>query len=268
MYRPAPSRYAGLPTPCHYLVLLLPRFCFGAYHQPGRKFDLREPTVDWLSVEYLQQLIATYGYWAVGVIVALESMGIPLPGETVLVLAALYAGGHHDLNIWGIIASAAIGAILGDNVGYLLGRELGYRLLRRYGRYVGLTDTRIKLGQYLFLRHGGKVVFFGRFIAVLRVLAAFLAGANRMDWRLFSRRQRCRRHPLGPVVRIGCFYVREAALAIDRAPGHRNAGRWCSHDCHRGAFVRSHEAELEAKAERALPGPLQPERRTRDRSPN
>src|SRR5690349_22734487 len=111
-------------------------------------------------------------------------MGVPLPGESVLVLAALYAA-RHGQSITALIASAAVGAILGDNVGYWIGREFGYRLLLRYGRYVGLTETRIKLGQYLFLHHGGKVVFFGRFIAVLRVLAAVLAGVNRMEWRSF-----------------------------------------------------------------------------------
>src|ERR1700730_678195 len=133
----------------------------------------------------LGHLIADYGYAAVGVVVGLESMGIPLPGETMLVLGAIYAGTHSDLHIAGVIGAAALGAILGDNVGYWLGREFGYPLLLRYGRYVGLTETRIKLGQYLFLRHGGKGVFFGRFIAVLRVLAAFLAGVNRMEWKSF-----------------------------------------------------------------------------------
>ena len=112
-------------------------------------------------------------------------MGIPLPGETVLVLAALYACTHHDLSIWGVIASAAAGAILGDNIGYWVGREFGYRLLLRYGAYIGISDSRIKLEQYLFLRHGTKVVFFGRFVAQLRILTAFLAGENRMDWRRF-----------------------------------------------------------------------------------
>ena len=141
--------------------------------------------MEWLSSGYLHDLVATHGYWAVGLIVCLESMGLPLPGEAVLVIAALYAGSQHDLNIWGIIGSATAGAILGDNAGFLLGREFGYRLLLRYGRYVGLSDARIKLGQYLFQRHGGKVVFFGRFVAILRILAAFLAGANRMEWRLF-----------------------------------------------------------------------------------
>src|SRR5215831_21156681 len=114
----------------------------------------------------LGPLIAQYGYAAVGIVVGLESMGVPLPGETMLVLAAVYAGTHSDLHIFGVIGAAALGAILGDNVGYWLGREFGYPLLLRYGRHVGLTEVRIKLGQYLFLRHGGKVVFFGRFVAV------------------------------------------------------------------------------------------------------
>jgi membrane protein DedA with SNARE-associated domain len=117
--------------------------------------------LSWLSPHDLKALISVYGYGAVGVIVGLESMGLPLPGETVLVIAALYAGTHPDLSIWGVVAAAATGAILGDNVGFWLGREFGYRLVLRYGRYVGLSEARIKLGQYLFQRHGGKVVFFG-----------------------------------------------------------------------------------------------------------
>jgi membrane protein DedA with SNARE-associated domain len=102
----------------------------------------------------------------------------------VLVLASLFAIPQH-FHIVGVIAAAATGAVLGDNIGYWIGREFGYRLLRRDGGYLGLTTSKIKLGQYLFMRHGGKVVFFGRFVAVLRVLAAVLAGMNRMDWRLF-----------------------------------------------------------------------------------
>src|SRR6476660_587181 len=111
-------------------------------------------------------------------------MGLPLPGESALVLAALYAS-RHDHNIAGVVAAAATGAVLGDNIGYWIGREFGYRLLLRYGGAIGLSVSKIKLGQYLFLRHGGKVVFFGRFVAVLRALAAFLAGVNRMDWGRF-----------------------------------------------------------------------------------
>src|SRR5271167_3656124 len=112
-------------------------------------------------------------------------MGVPLPGETILVLAAIYAATHVDLNIWLVVIAAAAGAIMGDNLGYWLGLRFGYPFLRRYGHLFGLTHARIKLGQYLFLRHGTKVVFLGRFVAVLRIFAAFLAGANRMKWQLF-----------------------------------------------------------------------------------
>lgn len=130
-------------------------------------------------------LIAQYGYGAVALAVGVESIGVPFPGETTLIAAALYAGATHQLNIVAVVAVAAIGAILGDNVGFLIGREFGFRLLVRYGHFIRMTKPRIKLGQYLFLRHGGKVVFFGRFAAVLRALAAFLAGANRMTWPRF-----------------------------------------------------------------------------------
>jgi membrane protein DedA with SNARE-associated domain len=130
-------------------------------------------------------LLATYGYLAVFFFVALESTGIPLPGETMLITAALYAGSTHRLQIVLVIAFAAAGAIIGDNLGFAVGHWGGYRLLRRYGRYIRLDEGRLKLGQYLFRKHGGKVVFFGRFVSILRTYAAFLAGTNRMPWRRF-----------------------------------------------------------------------------------
>ena len=133
----------------------------------------------------LNHLLSSYGYAAVFLIVGAESVGIPLPGETTLTLAAIYAGSTHRLNIVGVIAAAAAGAIIGDNVGYLIGRSGGYRLLRRHGHYVRVGEHRLKIGRYLFDRHGGKVVFFGRFVSILRTYAAFLAGTNRMPWRRF-----------------------------------------------------------------------------------
>jgi membrane protein DedA with SNARE-associated domain len=133
----------------------------------------------------LSLLIITYGCWFVATIIALESMGLPLPGEAALVIAALYAGTTHNLDIVAVVAAAAAGAVIGDNVGFWIGRHVGYPLALRYGGYIGLNAGRIKLGQYLFLLHGGKVVFFGRFFALLRVLAAFLAGTNRMPFRRF-----------------------------------------------------------------------------------
>ena len=110
---------------------------------------------------------------------------LPLPGETALVTAAIYAGTTQHLDIRLLIAAAAGGAILGDNLGFLVGRELGFRALLRYGQYLGLGESRLKVGHYLFLRHGGKIVFFGRFVAVLRAYAALLAGINCMSWGRF-----------------------------------------------------------------------------------
>ncbi|TMC35677.1 MAG: DedA family protein [Chloroflexi bacterium] len=135
-----------------------------------------------VTAQNLLHLLATYGYWAVFVFIAIESMGIPFPGETMLLVAAIYAGTTHRLSILLVIVAAASGAILGDNLGFMIGRVGGYRLLRRYGHYIRVNERKLKLGQYLFMKHGGKVVFFGRFVAVLRAWAAFLAGTNRMRW--------------------------------------------------------------------------------------
>jgi membrane protein DedA with SNARE-associated domain len=93
----------------------------------------------------LTHLLQTYGYLAVFVLVAVESTGIPLPGETMLLVAAIYAGATHQLAIAGIIIAAALSAISGDNAGYWAGREGGFRLLRRYGRYIRLDERKLKL---------------------------------------------------------------------------------------------------------------------------
>ena len=136
-------------------------------------------------LHHLDHLLAHYGYGLVGIVVMLESMGAPLPGESLLIGTALYCATTHRLDIAWVIAAAVVGAVMGDNFGYLIGRSIGFRLLARWGRRVGLTEDRLVLGRYLFRRHGGKVVFFGRFIAILRTFAALLAGANRMPWPSF-----------------------------------------------------------------------------------
>jgi len=209
----------------------------------------------------MQHLFSTYGYWAVGALVALESMAIPVPGETVLLLAAIYAGTTHEINVALVITAAACGSILGDNAGYWLGRTVGYTVLLRHGAVIGLSEARLKLGQYLFLRHGGKVVFLGPFVGVLRLLAAFLAGANRLPWPR--------------------FVLANAAGGILWATTFGIAGFILGHEAHRlagifgfvtlllsiaglgtaGLLVHRHAAELTAAAERALPGPLAGPRR-------
>ncbi len=137
-----------------------------------------------LAEQDLTGLLAHYGYLAVVVLIAVESMGIPLPGETMLITAAIYAGSTHRLNIGLVILAAVAGAVLGDNLGYFIGREGGFRLLRRYGHRVGITDARLRLGQYLFRSYGAQVVFFGRFVAILRALAAVPPSAGSWwSWR-------------------------------------------------------------------------------------
>jgi membrane protein DedA with SNARE-associated domain len=140
---------------------------------------------DFLSPVWIADLIQTYGLWILFGVVMLESMGVPMPGETALVTSALYSCATHRIDITAVVGVAALAAIVGDNLGYLIGRSIGLRLITRYGRFVALDERRLKLGQYLFRRHGGKIVFFGRFVAFLRALAAVLAGANLMPWRHF-----------------------------------------------------------------------------------
>src|SRR5260370_38941292 len=135
-------------------------------------------------VHHLHDFVANYGYLAVFIIVGLESAGVPMPGETALVSAAIYAG-EGGLDIKWVIASAALAAILGDNAGYWVGRDFGFPLVLKYGRYIRLDEARLKLGQYMFQRPGGKIMFFGRFVAVLRAFAALLAGINRLAWPRF-----------------------------------------------------------------------------------
>ncbi|MGH8981567.1 MAG: DedA family protein, partial [Acidimicrobiales bacterium] len=108
-------------------------------------------------------LIKDYGYGAVFVLVAIESLGIPLPGETTLIAAATYAGTTHKLSVWVIFAAAAAAAIIGDSIGYWIGDFGGYRLVYRYGHYVHIDEADVKVARYLFDRHGGAVVFLGRF---------------------------------------------------------------------------------------------------------
>jgi membrane protein DedA with SNARE-associated domain len=134
---------------------------------------------------FADSLLANFGYLAVFAVVAIESLGIPAPGETVLVAAGIYAGATHNLDITGVLAASVAGAVIGDNIGCMIGRRGGYRLLLRHGHRVHVHERHLKVARYVFDRHGGKVVFFGRFVSILRTYAAFLAGVSQMDFRRF-----------------------------------------------------------------------------------
>src|SRR5262249_52235778 len=134
--------------------------------------------------QFLQQLLASYGYLAVALGVMVESMGVPIPGETMLLLAAAYAGAGY-LDVRGVIVAAALGAIVGDSLGYEIGRLGGRALLERDGHILHINEPHLARAEAFFARHGDKTVFFGRFTAFLRTLSAFLAGVNRMPYRRF-----------------------------------------------------------------------------------
>lgn len=134
---------------------------------------------------WLDHAILTYGYWVVLIAVALESIGVPFPGETALLAAAIYAGTGKPLDIAWVIAFAAVGAIVGDNVGYTIGWYGGYPLVRRVLRLLHVREGALDYARRFFERHGDKTVFLGRFFSLLRTTVAFLAGLNHMPRRSF-----------------------------------------------------------------------------------
>lgn len=133
---------------------------------------------------FVTGLVESYGYVIVFLLVGIESLGIPLPGETALLVAAAFAA-LSGLDIYVVVAVAAAGAIIGDNTGYWIGRKGGMALVRRFGRRVGLNARKIDRIRSFFDRYGPKAVFFGRFVAVLRTWVAVFAGTAHMPYGRF-----------------------------------------------------------------------------------
>lgn len=208
------------------------------------------------SHDALQNLVSTHGYWVIALVIGLESMGIPLPGETILVLAAIYAAADPTLNIWLVIVAACVGSILGDNLGYWIGKRYAYVLLVRYGRHIGMTPARIKLGQYLFREHGGLVVFLGRFVALLRILAAFLAGLNRMRWRNFLVANAAGAILWAAAFGFGGYFFGKLLFQLHSAVASVVFVLALSGFFGVGYLIHRYEHRLLEEAERSLPGPL------------
>lgn len=205
----------------------------------------------------VDHLVASLGYWAVFLLVAAESLGVPLPGETALIVAGAYAGQTHHLNPWIIFAVASAAAITGDNVGFWIGDKGGYRLAKRYGRKVRLDERKLKLARFVFDCHGTKVVFFGRFVSILRTYAAFLAGTSRMRWRRFLPA-----NAAGGVVwaAIYTFAAYEAGTTLRHLSGKIDVALGAAAVVVIVAVlvaVRHSTNRLADKAELAYPGPLE-----------
>jgi membrane-associated protein len=129
----------------------------------------------------MSALLLEHGLILLFALVAMESAGVPLPGETALIAAAILAErGHYS--IVAVIVVAAAAAIVGDNIGYWIGRRGGRALLRRAPVIHRYAERALPPSERFFRRHGAKTVFFGRFIAILRVTAAWVAGISRMPW--------------------------------------------------------------------------------------
>ena len=160
----------------------------------------------------LEPLLNNYGYLAVAGLVFVEDFGVPVPGETILIAAAVYAGAGR-LNIAAVFALALLAAVLGDNLGYLIGRRLGRAVVLRYGRYVLLTPQRLDKAEGFFTRHGGKVVTIARFVSGLRQANGIVAGLTRM-----------------PRLRFVAFNVLGAALWV---------GAWCAAGYLAGSQIQS-----------------------------
>jgi membrane protein DedA with SNARE-associated domain len=218
-----------------------------------------------MTLPEISHLISAYGGWIVAAFIALESMGVPFPGETVLIAAAVHAGTTHEVNIWSVIVAAIMGGIAGNMAGYLIGREFGYRLLLRYGRYLRLTDSRIKIGQYLFMRYGSKVVFVARFVALLRSVAALLAGANYMPLPKFVYASVAGAVAWATVVGLGAYYLGAQWKKLAGPVGLSLGVLGVIIIVALVVLLARRERQLATEAETAFPGPLRQVRTRRRR---
>ena len=209
-----------------------------------------------MTLAAFTQSVQTYGYLAVFLAVGMESLGVPIPGETTLIAASVYAGSTHRLSLTYLMVVAIVAAIVGDNIGYVIGRVGGYRLLRRYGHYVRVDEAKLKVGRYLFDRHGGKVVFIGRFISVARTYAAFLAGVNMMNWLRFLIYNAAGGIFWAALITAGGYFLGNAVHQVSTVVSIAGGVLVVFVLIALFVYFRRHIKRLEQRAERAYPGPL------------
>lgn len=137
-------------------------------------------------LDLLRSALVHYGYWAVAVALLLENAGLPVPGETILLLASFLAFSEHELKLPWVIAVGTVAATLGDNLGFALGHYGGRPLLERYQSIFRIQQRTIEKGESLFARFGAATIFIARFVFGMRIIAGPLAGVLRMPWRKFA----------------------------------------------------------------------------------
>ena len=139
---------------------------------------------EFFNLDTLQEVARLYGYWAVFLGIAVENMGIPLPGETIVIVGGFLAGSG-ELNYWLVLVSAIAGAVLGDNFGYWVGRVGGWQLLVKVGSFFRIQEQQLELAKDRYSQNAAQAVFLGRFVTILRIFAGPLAGITKMPYRQF-----------------------------------------------------------------------------------
>lgn len=209
-----------------------------------------------VSTDTIEGWLSSYGYIVVFVLVMLECLGLPVPGETALIAAALYAGSTGNLEIGTVIIIAAAAAIIGDNIGFAIGRYGGSKVLVKYGHKVRLHEDRLRIGIWLFRHHGGKVVFWGRFVSILRTYAAFLAGANRMSWTRFLFFNTAGGILWAIVFGLGYYFFGNVLERLDKAIGFGLGALGILAIVGFVLWMRKREASLQAKADAEIRGDI------------
>lgn len=141
-------------------------------------------SLELFSLETVQEIARLYGYWAVFIGIALENMGIPLPGETIVIVGGFLAGSS-ELNYGYVLGSAIAGAVLGDNFGYWAGRVGGWQLLVKIARVFRIEEQKLEQVRDRYTKNAAQAVFFGRFVTLLRIFAGPLAGITKMPYKQF-----------------------------------------------------------------------------------
>lgn len=139
---------------------------------------------EFFSLDTLQALARLYGYWVVFLGIAIENMGIPLPGETIVIVGGFLAGSG-ELNYWAVLISAIAGAVLGDNFGYWVGRFGGWQLVVKIGNVFHIQEQQLEQAKDRYRKNAFQAVFFGRFVTLLRIFAGPLAGITKMPYKQF-----------------------------------------------------------------------------------
>ena len=141
-------------------------------------------SLELLSLDQIQEIARQYGYWSVFIGIAIENMGIPLPGETITIVGGFLAGSG-ELNYWLVLASAIAGAVLGDNFGYWIGRVGGWPFLLQFGKFFKIPQQQLEEARRQFSKNAAGAVFFGRFVTLLRIFAGPMAGIAQMPYPQF-----------------------------------------------------------------------------------